>query len=872
MTKQGGETWIHTKCAVCYAGCAMKVKVVDGVMVKAEGVEEHDFGARGGLCGKGAASIMDFYDPNRINYPVKRGNPKKGLHEDPKWERISWEEAFETIAEKLKDAKEKDPRTICFTGTPMYDSAPVLGIFWPCFHISLGTTNFIPGGVGTHCGAASHEGAGLFHASWSVIPDYRYCNYVVQFGSSKGTGAGHSAAMAMRQAADARDKGMRFMVFDPICNFSGGKATEWFPILPATDGAVAMAICNLIVHEIGVYDKEFIRNKTNGPYLVGPDKTFVRDKESGKPLLWDEQDGRTKVWDDPTLNRPTIEGEFSVHGVQCQPAFELIKEHLQQYDPAWAAKESTVPEHVIRRIAREFVEEAKIGATIEIEGHTLPHRPATAIMYKGGQGHQNGLNQYFPVMLMNSLIGAPEAVGGTSSWPARCLGHPETGRPKFEPYAGEDGYITPGMWYTGLPWPKPKPSLPQNLNLRDMFPHAPMTIFPFTEDFQDIWEKAGRPHEAEVIGNFAGNCVKNASNPGNAAKFLSQVPFFWSVNIFHNETTEGFADIVLPDCHFLESTNALQSITYFFNHATALDNWTYPVRQAVVDPQYERKEVVDILFELANRTGIRSQFNAMLDNYISMKMAKWVMAESDGAVIKDDEDISIREVSDRALKWMFGEKYDLAWFRENHFITWEKKVEEAYWRWFIDARAPIYLEFLVHDRPVMEELGKKVGIEMEWERYTGPIGYFRSILYSDEIPPEYDLVVFSFKDIAITGSVSPQNPWLDEVLSTNPYSYNLMMNTESAKKRGIQDGDSVTMENPEGDKVTGKVKLMKGIHAQTVGCCGHLGSWARGKPVARGKGVNMNTLMRLTHKHLCPITLAPETCWRIKVYKAKGEQ
>lgn len=69
MTRQGGETWIHTKCAACYAGCAMKVKVVDGVMVKAEGVEDHDFGARGGLCGKGAATIMDFYDPNRVNYP-----------------------------------------------------------------------------------------------------------------------------------------------------------------------------------------------------------------------------------------------------------------------------------------------------------------------------------------------------------------------------------------------------------------------------------------------------------------------------------------------------------------------------------------------------------------------------------------------------------------------------------------------------------------------------------------------------------------------------------------------------------------------------------------------------------------------------------
>ena len=871
MNQLNQEKWIHTKCAACYAGCAMKVKVVDGVMVKAEGVAEHDFGARGGLCGKGAATIMDFYDPNRVNYPVKRTNPEKGLYEDPKWERISWEEAFATIAEKLKTAKEKDPRTICFTGTPMYDSAPVLGIFWPCFFISLGTTNFIPGGVGTHCGAASHEGAGLFHASWSIIPDYRYCNYVIQFGSNKGTGSGHSAAMAMRQAADARDKGMKFIVFDPICNFSGGKATEWYPILPATDCSVALAISNVIVHEIGNYDKEFIRNKTNGPYLVGPDKTFVRDAESGKPLLWDQTDGKAKPYDDPGLLHPAIEGKYSVNGVDCEPAWVLIVENLKQYQPEWAAKESTVPAHVIRKVARQFLQEAKIGATIEIEGHTLPYRPATAIMYKGGQGHQNGLSQYFSIMLLNAIIGAPEAVGGTSSWPARCLGHPETERPKFEPYAGDDGYITPGMWYTGLPWPKPKPKFPENVNLRDMFPHAPMTIFPFTEDFNDIWERAKRPHEIEVIGNYGGNCVKNASNHENAAKYLSKVPFFFSVSIFHNETTEGFADIVVPDCHFLESTNALQSITYFFNHSTGLDDWTYPVRQAVVEPQYERKEVVDILSELANRIGIRKEFNSMLDNYVSMKMAKWVCVDSDCVVVEGDEDISLKELSDRTLKWLFGKEKGLKWFRENQFITWKKKVEEAYWRWFIDARAPVYLEFLEHDRPLLEELGNQVGIDMQWDRYAGTIGYFPSVLYSKDIPADYDLVIFSFKDAAVTGSVSPQNPWINELLATNPYTYNLMINEETAQKKKIKDGDMVTVENPEGDRITGRVKLMKGIHHQTIGCCGHLGSWARGKPLARGKGINMNALLRITHKHLCPITLAPETSWRVKVYKAEGE-
>ena len=113
---------------------------------------------------------------------------------------------------------------------------------------------------------------------------------------------------------------MRFIVFDPICNFSGGKATEWFPILPATDGAVAMAISNLIVHEIGVYDKEFIRNKTNGPYLVKADGHYLRDAATGKPLIWDLNDAQAKPFDATDLVDPAIEGAYDVSGEQVRPS------------------------------------------------------------------------------------------------------------------------------------------------------------------------------------------------------------------------------------------------------------------------------------------------------------------------------------------------------------------------------------------------------------------------------------------------------------------------------------------------------------------------------------------------------------------------
>ena len=117
----------------------------------------------------------------------------------------------------------------------------------------------------------------------------------------------------------------------------GGKATEWVPILPGTDLAVILAMCNIIVNKVGRYDEEFLKKYTNGPYLVGPDQRFVRDRDTGQPMLWDESDDRAKTWNDPTLSSEcALLGDFEVQGVKCRPAFHLLREHLRQYEPAWA--------------------------------------------------------------------------------------------------------------------------------------------------------------------------------------------------------------------------------------------------------------------------------------------------------------------------------------------------------------------------------------------------------------------------------------------------------------------------------------------------------------------------------------------------------
>ncbi|MFH1124335.1 MAG: molybdopterin-binding protein, partial [Pseudomonadota bacterium] len=267
------DIWIPTQCGRCYAQCGIKVRRVNGVAVKVEGVPQTTLGSEGGLCGKGVAGLQVLYDPNRLNKPLRRTNPEKGLHADPKWKEISWEEALSEIVERLHKVIAEDPKKVLLQGTTcrvMRNTTDFLFPFVAGTASPKGVPRAWPGGGGLHCGNGAHENTGLVHASWSHVPDFKLCNYAIYFGASKGHGSGHSAMITARLAAEARGRGMKLVVFDPICNFAGGKASEWIPIVPGTDGAVALAMCNTIVNVIGGFDEKYLALRTNGPYLIGP--------------------------------------------------------------------------------------------------------------------------------------------------------------------------------------------------------------------------------------------------------------------------------------------------------------------------------------------------------------------------------------------------------------------------------------------------------------------------------------------------------------------------------------------------------------------------------------------------------------------------
>jgi anaerobic selenocysteine-containing dehydrogenase len=94
-----GETKkVRTACRNCHGGCGVIAHVKDGKVIKVEGDPDSPI-SHGTLCSKGLAITQLAYHPDRVLYPMKKG--------DKGWERITWDEALDTVAQKFNDVIEE---------------------------------------------------------------------------------------------------------------------------------------------------------------------------------------------------------------------------------------------------------------------------------------------------------------------------------------------------------------------------------------------------------------------------------------------------------------------------------------------------------------------------------------------------------------------------------------------------------------------------------------------------------------------------------------------------------------------------------------------------------------------------------------------
>lgn len=855
--EQNRDRWVPSTCWMCYAGCSIRAHVVDGTLVKIEGNPESSVG-EGRLCAKGVAGIMMHYDPNRVNVPLKRTNPEKGIGIDPKWVEITWDEALDIIVERLREVLETNPMSLFIQGTTTCVKTFIAGAF--AFGGAFGTDTIWVAGGGVHCGHGAHLLGGLMHASWSLVPDFDLCNYALYFGCSKGHGAGHVANANAQKAADARARGMKLTVVDPMCNFASAKATEWVPIRVGTDGALALAMANVLVNELGIYDRRYLKLHTNGPYLVKPDGFYLRDAATNKPMVWDTAASVAQVFDDPTVKDFSIEGSYSADGCHCLPAFQVLKDHLKKFTPEWASKITTVREATIRRLAKEFGENARVGSTIVLEGKELPSRPVAAIFFRGAQGHKNSTWNSVAIDLLNHLVGAADVPGGALGFNPVCFGHPETGRPHYVPSPCPDGLMISGTWLTPhKPYPPDRPSAPKHPGLKELFPFAIISPLVGSADRHEWRRKFGVETKPRVMINFGANALMSVANKDVIVDMLKELEFIVSFDIYLNEMTD-FADIVLPDTSYLERLEANSNHPFIFNHPAGMGEWSWAIGQPVLEPAGQRRSFPSVMYEIGDRLGLRAPMNGVYNILFGI---------ADPYKLLPDVKYEYEGICDRILRSNFGPGRGLEWFGEHGLIKWPKKVEEVYWRPFVPVRVPIYFEMFKATGERIMEIARAFGVENDLNPmcYQAVPDWYPcpSHLVKDHV---YDLWAFYYRDVLHTNSLTMENPWLDEASLMNPYTYNITINSEVGRKKGLRDGDAVWMESNYGRKVKGKVKLSEGIHPEGLGIAALCGHWSDNQPIAKGKGVFFNELLEIDYEHMDPAVLNLDLCVKVKVYKA----
>jgi len=239
-----GSTVYKSECFTCNQGCDALVHVKDGKVIRVEG-DPSSAVTQGTLCCKGLASKELLYHPDRLVRPLKR----VGKRGEGTWQRISWDEALDTITDRFHEIERKygENSIALATGTNRgwvrYFSrfANAYGKQWigpgiaQCFYPRMTGEILVLGSNAIENPQYDHTQCMLV---WGVNPTNTW--------PVKGLGM-----------MEARSRGAKMIVVDPVFSEAASKADMWLQIRPGTDAALALGMLHVIIEE-ELYDKEFV--------------------------------------------------------------------------------------------------------------------------------------------------------------------------------------------------------------------------------------------------------------------------------------------------------------------------------------------------------------------------------------------------------------------------------------------------------------------------------------------------------------------------------------------------------------------------------------------------------------------------------------
>jgi anaerobic selenocysteine-containing dehydrogenase len=568
----GGRRRIPTFCALCVSRCGAIAIVEDGRFVALHPDPAHPTGQA--LCAKGKAAPELVAHPGRLQYPLKRTRPKGDP--DPGWQRIGWDEALDTTAARLRQlARDHGAESVVFSCASPSTSALSDSIEWvQRLRRAFGSPNFSVSmelcGWGRYLAPVYTFGAPVPGA---YMPDLDQAGCILFWGYNPSV----ARLVHATAATAALGRGARLIVVDPRRAGLARKADHWLRVRPGTDAALALALAGVMI-ERGWFDREFVRDWTNGPLLVRDDtKRFLRESDlapSGsaeKYVGWDERQRIPLVYDaargafEPDDARPALEIAVEVvtkdGRVGCRTAFARLVEVCRRHAAPAMETVTGVP-----------------AAEVERAAHTLwTSRPVAYYAWSGVEQQSDATQIARAIGVLYALTGSLDRPGGNVLFQAVAA----------HPIGGEELL--------------PAAQREKALGLSERPLGAARWEFVTSGDvYTAVLE--GRPYRVRGLVGFGSNLLVAHADGRRGREALRALDFYVHADLFLTPTA-ALADIVLPVATPFETT----ALRVGFEVSAAAQRWVQ-LRQAIVPPCGEARADLDIVFQLASRLGLGDRF------------------------------------------------------------------------------------------------------------------------------------------------------------------------------------------------------------------------------------------------------------------------
>ncbi len=553
----------------CFGGCFLNIHVRDGKVVRTSARDFPDNRYKR-VCLKGLTHHERIYDPNRLKYPMKR----VGERGSGEWERISWDEAITTIADGWKTNMEKygkSSNSFCF-GSGSWGCLSGVGLGEPFSRIrSLIGGASIDQSFDLAFVYQSSRMLGMdFNAAFNEPADMMNANTIIVWGGNPVESQIHN----WHFIAKAIEKGAKLIVIDPIFTETASKAHYYIPVKSGTDGALAMAMCNVVIEE-NLTDIAFLKKSSVAPFLVKEsDGKYLRLSDIGRmpeggidEIVVRGADGTVGLPSE--IEDPVINGTFTINNVKVTTAYDLLLKSLAGFTPEKAEGICNIPADTIREIARVY---GKNTPGTIYHGFAMDHFVT---------GHYS----YFASIALAILTGNVGKAGASAGWCYSYGANVVSGAMSF-PSGFEPG------------------------------PSVSNTILP---EVMESKMYDGKPLDLKSVFIYCINPVGNVAQRKKTIEFLQQLDMVVVAEMTLSETAK-YADIVLPVAHWFEVNDICGN------------NTQHPFitfQEKAVEPPFECKNHLEIAKLLADKLGFSEYFNMSEDEYMA-NLLDWEGARAQG--------------------------------------------------------------------------------------------------------------------------------------------------------------------------------------------------------------------------------------------------